>query len=439
MWHLGTWDSAGFGFGGNGWILSQRTLPASTIPCGGHGQPCPSPGDAQLSSALLPVPLGLPALGVGPCPWGRDPAGPPCSSSSVRHRSAPSVPAAASLQCHQCQPPHPSPCPRGPGGRAGADFGDRAEGSPPSCTPGVSGCAQAGTGAVPVSPVSRCGHGGAVRAVPAPRCVTRPAHAGTAPGVALGTRRGPAASRGHEGEGDLRAGGQLHVPGDRGEHPARPGRGRRGPQAAAGDHQEGGRGAQGHPHHPPPLFGTIRVRCLFTPCHTSGHMCYFMWEDNSPDAPALFSGDTLFVGGCGQFFEGTAEQMHTNLTQILGTLPKDTKIFCGHECTVRNLKFALKVEPENEVVKEKLAWAKQRDDEDLPTVPSTLQEEFLYNPFLRVTEEAVQRFTGRTDPVEVLRALRSHRDNFKKPKERPNPQAMLAFHWGLFGPFLEKK
>ncbi|XP_077042802.1 hydroxyacylglutathione hydrolase-like protein isoform X4 [Agelaius phoeniceus] len=200
-----------------------------------------------------------------------------------------------------------------------------------------------------------------------------------------------------------------------------------------------------------PQFGTIRVRCLFTPCHTSGHMCYFMWEDNSPDAPALFSalgplgahpcptGDTLFVGGCGQFFEGTAEQMHTNLTQILGTLPKDTKIFCGHECTVRNLKFALKVEPENEVVKEKLAWAKQRDDEDLPTVPSTLQEEFLYNPFLRVTEEAVQRFTGRTDPVEVLRALRSHRDNFKKPKERPNPQAMLAFHWGLFGPFLEKK
>ncbi|XP_071300979.1 hydroxyacylglutathione hydrolase-like protein isoform X3 [Agelaius tricolor] len=318
---------------------------------------------AQLSSA--PGAFGAPALGVGPCPWGRDPAGPPCSSSSVRHRSAPSVPAAASLQCHQCQPPHPSPCPRGPWGRAGADFGDRAEGSPPSCTPGVSGCAQAGTGAVPVS---RCGHGGPVRAVPAPRCVTRPAHAGTAPGVALGTRRGPAASRGHEGEGDLRAGGQLHVLGDRGEHPARPGRGRRGPQAAAGDHQEGGRGAQGHPHHPPPL-----------------------------------------------------------------------KIFCGHECTVRNLKFALKVEPENEVVKEKLAWAKQRDDEDLPTVPSTLQEEFLYNPFLRVTEEAVQRFTGRTDPVEVLRALRSHRDNFKKPKERPNPQAMLAFHWGLFGPFLEKK
>ncbi|NXG68581.1 HAGHL protein, partial [Baryphthengus martii] len=211
-------------------------------------------------------------------------------------------------------------------------------------------------------------------------------------------------------------------------------------------------------------FGAIRVRCLFTPCHTSGHMCYFMWEDGSPDAPALFSGDTLFVGGCGKFFEGTAEQMYTNLTHVLGALPKETKVFCGHECTVRNLKFALKVEPENETVKKKLMWAKvswrggdrggcrelagfwtslipwqQRDDEDLPTVPSTLQEEFLYNPFLRVTEESLQKFTGKTDPVEVLRTLRTEKDNFKKPKEQPHPQAMLAFDWGLFSPFLEKK
>ncbi|NXT30627.1 HAGHL protein, partial [Syrrhaptes paradoxus] len=151
------------------------------------------------------------------------------------------------------------------------------------------------------------------------------------------------------------------------------------------------------------------------------------------------AGDTLFVGGCGKFFEGTAEQMYTNLTHVLGTLPKETKVFCGHECTVRNLKFALKVEPENEIVKKKLAWAKQRDDEDLPTVPSTLQEEFLYNPFLRVTEEPLQRFTGKTDPVEVLRTLRTEKDNFKKPKERLNPQAVLAFDWGLFSPFLEKK
>uniref|UniRef100_A0A8C4K4X2 Hydroxyacylglutathione hydrolase like n=1 Tax=Dromaius novaehollandiae TaxID=8790 RepID=A0A8C4K4X2_DRONO len=187
----------------------------------------------------------------------------------------------------------------------------------------------------------------------------------------------------------------------------------------------------------PRQFGAIRVRCLLTPGHTSGHVCYFMWEDESPDAPALFSGDTLLVGGCGRLCEGTAEQMYAALTGVLGALPKETKVFCGHECTVRNLKFASKVEPENEVVKKKLAWAKRRDDEDLPTVPSTLQEEFLYNPFLRV--EPLQRFTGKTDPVEVLRTLRAEKDRFKKPKERPNPQALLALEWGLLSPFLEKK
>ncbi|XP_025909843.1 hydroxyacylglutathione hydrolase-like protein isoform X2 [Nothoprocta perdicaria] len=159
-------------------------------------------------------------------------------------------------------------------------------------------------------------------------------------------------------------------------------------------------------------FGSIRVRCLRTPGHTSGHVCYFAWEDESPDAPALFSGDAL---------------------------PRDTKVFCGHECTVRNLKFALKVEPDNEAAKQKLAWAKRRDDDDVPTVPSTLHEEFLYNPFLRLTEEPVQRFTGHTEPLEVLRSLRAEHESFRRAKERPPPQATLALQWGLFGPLLEKK
>ncbi|CAH2307411.1 hydroxyacylglutathione hydrolase [Pelobates cultripes] len=177
-------------------------------------------------------------------------------------------------------------------------------------------------------------------------------------------------------------------------------------------------------------FGDINVRCLFTPCHTSGHMCYFVWEDGCPDAPALFSGDTLFVGGCGNFYEGTAEQMYKNLTETLGTLPKETKIFCGHEYTVRNLKFALKVEPDNEDVKEKLAWAKARDEDDIPTVPSSLEEEFTYNPFMRVQEEAVQKFTRKTDPVEVMRVLRKEKDNLKKKDQMPIP-SILAFQLSL--------
>ncbi|KAG8433309.1 hypothetical protein GDO86_017553 [Hymenochirus boettgeri] len=178
-------------------------------------------------------------------------------------------------------------------------------------------------------------------------------------------------------------------------------------------------------------FGAINVKCLFTPCHTSGHICYFMREDDCPDAPALFSGDTLFIGGCGIFYEGTAEQMYRNLIDTIGSLPGDTKIFCGHENTVRNLKFALKVEPDNEKVKEKLAWAKARDDDDIPTVPSSLEEEFLYNPFMRVREEAVKKFTGKTDPVDVMRILRKEKDSFKKPKDRLPIPTILAFQFCL--------
>ncbi|XP_027718932.1 hydroxyacylglutathione hydrolase-like protein isoform X1 [Vombatus ursinus] len=186
-------------------------------------------------------------------------------------------------------------------------------------------------------------------------------------------------------------------------------------------------------------FGAICVRCLLTPGHTLGHMCYFMWEDNCPDAPAVFSGDALFIGGCGRLLEGTAEQMYRSLNETLGTLPKETKVFCGHEHTVRNLKFALKVEPDNEAVKTKLAWAKARDDDDIPTVPSTLGEEFHYNPFLRVVEESVQKYTGKKDPVEVMKVLHMENDNFKKPAEPLDPRAVLALEWGLLGSLVQKK
>uniref|UniRef100_A0A8C5Q7K9 Hydroxyacylglutathione hydrolase like n=1 Tax=Leptobrachium leishanense TaxID=445787 RepID=A0A8C5Q7K9_9ANUR len=165
-------------------------------------------------------------------------------------------------------------------------------------------------------------------------------------------------------------------------------------------------------------FGDINVRCLFTPCHTSGHMCFFVWEDGCPDAPALFSGDTLF-------------QMFKNLFETLGSLPPDTKVFCGHEYTVRNLKFALKVEPDNEDIKRKLAWAKARDEDDIPTVPSSLEEELTYNPFMRVKEETVQKFTGKTDPVEVMRLLQKEKDSFKKPKDQMPIPAILAYQLSM--------
>lgn len=82
----------------------------------------------------------------------------------------------------------------------------------------------------------------------------------------------------------------------------------------------------------------------------------------------FFLGDTLFLGGCGRFFEGTAEQMHKALIDILGNLPEETKVFCGHEYTLQNLKFAAYVEPKNEHIKNKIEWSKQRRQEGKPTV-----------------------------------------------------------------------
>lgn len=83
-----------------------------------------------------------------------------------------------------------------------------------------------------------------------------------------------------------------------------------------------------------------------------------------------YTGDTLFLGGCGRFFEGTADQMYQALIGILSTLPDHTKVFCGHEYTLQNLTFALHVEPENNAAKEKYQWSEARRLEGKPTVSS---------------------------------------------------------------------
>lgn len=113
-------------------------------------------------------------------------------------------------------------------------------------------------------------------------------------------------------------------------------------------------------------IGDINVECLFTPCHTSGHICYYLTA--SGQTPAVFTGDTLFIAGCGRFFEGTAEQMHSALIDKLGNLPDNTKVFCGHEYTLQNLKFAKHVEPDNIDVQEKIKWAEGQRKNNEPTV-----------------------------------------------------------------------
>ncbi|CAK1547348.1 unnamed protein product [Leptosia nina] len=160
-------------------------------------------------------------------------------------------------------------------------------------------------------------------------------------------------------------------------------------------------------------IGNLNVQCLFTPCHTSGHICYFVSTPEEGSDTAVFTGDTLFLGGCGRFFEGTAEQMHKALIDILGNLPEQTKVFCGHEYSVQNLKFAAHVEPQNEHVKDKISWSEQRRQEGKPTVPSTILEEKQYNPFMRVTQKSVMQHAKSSDSIETMRAIRLEKDNFR--------------------------
>lgn len=131
----------------------------------------------------------------------------------------------------------------------------------------------------------------------------------------------------------------------------------------------------------------ITVTAHHTPCHTQDHLCFQVDGPGFP-APALFCGDTLFVGGCGKFFEGSPQQMDTALNKTLAArLPGRTVCFPGHEYTVKNLTFCVGIEPDNEATRKKLDWARQRRHECLPTVPTTLDEEKNTNVFMRVREE----------------------------------------------------
>uniref|UniRef100_A0A8C2G2I7 Hydroxyacylglutathione hydrolase, mitochondrial n=1 Tax=Cyprinus carpio TaxID=7962 RepID=A0A8C2G2I7_CYPCA len=162
--------------------------------------------------------------------------------------------------------------------------------------------------------------------------------------------------------------------------------------------------------------GSLNVKCLSTPCHTRGHICYFVTKENSTEPPAVFTGDTLFVAGCGKFFEGTADEMYKALIDVLGRLPPETRVYCGHEYTINNLKFARHVEPNNEAIQKKLTWAKDKYDNGEPTIPSTVADEFTFNPFMRVREKSVQEHAGTSDPIEAMRSIRKEKDAFRVPK-----------------------
>ena len=126
----------------------------------------------------------------------------------------------------------------------------------------------------------------------------------------------------------------------------------------------------------PYRFGETEAEIFFIPGHTRGHIAYWFKDDN-----ALFVGDTLFALGCGRLFEGTPEQMFDSL-QKLKRLPGQTRIYCAHEYTEDNGKFALTVDPGNQALKKRMEDVCKRRAEGLPTAPSFLSEEKKTNPFL---------------------------------------------------------
>lgn len=153
------------------------------------------------------------------------------------------------------------------------------------------------------------------------------------------------------------------------------------------------------------VFGDWTVRVLATPGHTRTGVCYFCTHPAEP--PVLYSGDTLFSGGCGRLFEGTAEMMVQSLRH-LAELPDETRVYPGHDYTEENLRFALTIEPDNAAVREALAAVNKQT----AFVPTTLAMEKQINVFLRINEPSIRRAAGASDPVEVFAELRRRKDRF---------------------------
>lgn len=161
-----------------------------------------------------------------------------------------------------------------------------------------------------------------------------------------------------------------------------------------------------------PGIGTT-LRVLDIPGHTAGHIACV----NDLDG-VLFCGDTLFAAGCGRIFEGTPQQMWSSLSK-LASLPDETRVYCGHEYTLANLRFATAVEPGNGAIAERAGRERAKRDHAEPTLPSTIGDERATNPFLRAHLPALAASAstraGRAlrSPVEVFAELRSWKDGYR--------------------------
>lgn len=155
-------------------------------------------------------------------------------------------------------------------------------------------------------------------------------------------------------------------------------------------------------------FGSQAVRVIDTPGHTAGHVSYHL-----PDAGVAFTGDTLFALGCGRLFEAGPEVMFVSLGK-LAALPGETKVYCGHEYTLSNARFALSVDPDNPALQARAKEIEALRAEGKPTLPTTIGEERATNPFLRAGDPAIRRHLGMEDATDeaVFAELRRRKDGF---------------------------
>lgn len=155
-------------------------------------------------------------------------------------------------------------------------------------------------------------------------------------------------------------------------------------------------------------FGTVSFQVIEVPGHTRGHVAFW-----SEDGNALFCGDTLFSMGCGRLFEGTPQQMWTSLRK-LSSLPHETRVYCGHEYSQANARFALTVDPGNAALAKRAAEVDALRKAGEPTIPSTVGLENATNPFLRADRPEIAKAVelDGADPVKVFAEIRARKDKF---------------------------
>jgi hydroxyacylglutathione hydrolase len=155
-------------------------------------------------------------------------------------------------------------------------------------------------------------------------------------------------------------------------------------------------------------LGSHRARVLEIPAHTRAHIAFAFDADD-----AVFTGDTLFAMGCGRLFEGTPEMMWESLSKLM-TLHDSMRVYCGHEYTLNNGRFALMLEPENTDLKSRMREVENRRAEGAPTIPSTIGLEKKTNPFLRPDSREIRRTLDMEDAsdVEVFAKMRARKDAF---------------------------